>query len=101
LGAATVRVEDGDDSLVQLRRLLELAEGYRAAETAEDARRLGLPNEALWYLEIIDAANAGDVEEGRRRLATLEAVHPHYRDAWRTFAARPDAPPALRDIVGE
>ncbi len=47
----------------------------------------------------MDAAQAGDVDEGRRLLAALEQVHPHYRDAFKTFALRPDAPPALADIV--
>lgn len=94
-----LRVEEGDGSLSELRRLVERAEAYRAAESAADGRRLGLPNEAVWYLEVMDAAQAGDVDEGRRLLAALEQVHPHYRDAFKTFALRPDAPPALADIV--
>jgi hypothetical protein len=31
----------------------------------------------------------------------FETLHPHWRDLVCSVAARPDASPALRDIVGE
>src|SRR5581483_1843168 len=100
-----LRVEEGDGSLVELRRLLDRAEGYRAAfrsqPAAPVARERGLPEITVRWLELMDAAEAGDVDEGRRILADLEAVHPHYRDNARTASLRPDTPPALRAIVGE
>jgi uncharacterized Ntn-hydrolase superfamily protein len=84
-----LRVAEGDDSLVELRRLIDRVEGDRT----------GLSEAQLLWLELADAANAGDVSEGRRLLARLETVHPHYRDFARTVLQLPDPPPAMRDIV--
>ena len=95
-----LRVEEGDDSLVQLRRLLEHAEAYRGAGAAA-VRDRGLPEHELVWRTMLDAAEAGDLDAARAALAELEALHPHWRDFARTAAARPDAPPALRDIVAE
>ena len=86
-----LRVAEGDDSLLELRRLLNRVEGDRS----------GLSDAHLLWLELSDAADAGDVSEGRRLLAQLEAIHPHYRDFAQTVVLLPDPPPALRDIVGE
>ena len=65
-----LRVEDGDDSLVQLRRLLGLAEGYRRANRARPAApgaaKDGLPEGYVLFLAMLDAAAQGDVAEGRR-----------------------------------
>jgi len=100
-----LRVEEGDGSLVELRRLLDRAEGYRAAFGAQPAapvgRERGLPEMTVRWLELMDAAHAGNIEEGRRILAALEAVHPHYRDNARAASQRPDTPAALREIVGD
>ncbi|HEX3806408.1 MAG TPA: DUF1028 domain-containing protein [Gaiellaceae bacterium] len=85
-----LRVEEGDGSLVELRRLVERTEGDRR----------GLAESHILWLELLDAAAAGGVDEGKRILAELELVHPHYRDFARTASLRPDAPPALVDIVG-
>jgi uncharacterized Ntn-hydrolase superfamily protein len=93
-----LRVEEGDDSLVVLRRLLEHAEAYRGAGAAA-VRDRGLPeHETLWRV-LLDAADAGDAEAGRAALAELESLHPHWRELARSVAARPDAPPGLRDMV--
>ncbi len=98
-----LRVEDGDDSLVQLRRLLERAEGYRAANRARPAgpvaRERGLPEQFALQLEVMDAAGRGDLDEARRLAAELERIHPNWRGALRSVAAHPESPPALRDIV--
>jgi uncharacterized Ntn-hydrolase superfamily protein len=95
-----LRVEDGDDSLVQLRRLVDHAEAWRGADDAEAARRLGLPDREVLMLAVFDAAKAGDVETGRARLAELEELHPRWRDTARTIARLPDMPD-LGDILGE
>jgi uncharacterized Ntn-hydrolase superfamily protein len=100
-----LRVEDGDDSLVELRRVLERAEAYHdiyeAHPRAPVARERGLSDtEVLWF-ELLDAASDGDIDHGRRLLTRLEAVHPHYRDTARTMALHPFMPSALTDIVGD
>lgn len=98
-----LRVEEGDGSLVELRRLIERAEAYGDAydshPSAPVGRERGLPEIEVRWLELIDAAGDGDVEKGRQILTELEAVHPHYRDTARTISLLPDMPPALRDIV--
>ncbi len=86
-----LRVAEGDDSLFELRRLLNRVDGDRTS----------LSDAHLLWLELSDAADAGDVSEGRRLLAQLETIHPHYRDFAQTVLLLPDPPPALRDIVGE
>jgi hypothetical protein len=91
-----LRVEEGDDSLVELRRLLERAEAYRRAGPSP-----GLPEDEIRWRTMLDAADAGDLTAGRTALAELEAQHPHWRDLVRSVATHPEAPPRLRDIVGE
>jgi uncharacterized Ntn-hydrolase superfamily protein len=95
-----LRVEEGDDSLGVLRRLLEHAEAYRTAGAAA-AREHGLPDEEVRWRTMLDAAEAGDVAAARAALSELEALHPHWRDFARLVATRPGAPPALGDILGE
>jgi len=99
-----LRVEEGDGSLVELRRLLQRAEAYRAANRAEPAAPVGaaggLPPAHVTFLALMDAAGAGEVEEGRRLLAELEAIHPRYRDFARSLAGHPESPP-LADILNE
>ena len=100
-----LRVEEGGDSLVELRRLLERAEGYRAANRAEPGTGAtvgtehGLPARHVKLLALMDAAASGDVDRGRTILAELEADDPRWRDSVRAFALLPDAPP-LREILG-
>lgn len=99
-----LRVEEGDDSLVELRRLLGRAEGYRAAHRARPSAPVGaergLPATYVRWLALLDAAGTGDVEGGRRILAELEAVHPRWRDMARAMTLHPEAPP-LGEILGE
>jgi uncharacterized Ntn-hydrolase superfamily protein len=98
-----LRVEEGDESLAELRRLLGLAEGYRAANRARPAgpvaREHGLPEQFVLQMELMDAGGRGDLAEARRLAAELERIHPNWRGALRAMAAHPEAPPALRDIV--
>jgi uncharacterized Ntn-hydrolase superfamily protein len=100
-----LRVEEGDESLVELRRLLERAEGYRAANRAKPgasvARERGLPNAYVVQAELFDAAAAGDIAEGKRLAAELEEIHPRWRAALHQIVDHPESPPALRDIVGD
>lgn len=94
-----LRVEEGDDSLVVLRRLLDHVEAYRT-EGADVARAHGLPDVEVRWRTMLDAAGRGDTAAARAALTELEALHPHWRDFARLVATRPGAPPALRDIVG-
>src|SRR3954468_14350084 len=97
-----LRVEDGDDSLVQLRRLLGLAEGYRRANRARPAApgaaKDGLPEAYVLFLRILDAAGSGDQAEARRLLDELVAAQPMWREAFERFARHPEMPP-LGDVV--
>lgn len=99
-----LRVEEGDDSLVELRRLLARAEGYRRANRARPAAPVaaehGLPDRYVEFLAVLDAAGAGDVAAARRRLEALAATQPRWRDAFAAFARHPEMPP-LDEVVAE
>jgi uncharacterized Ntn-hydrolase superfamily protein len=99
-----LRVEEGDDSLVVLRRLVGRAEAYREANRARPAAPVaaarGLPGAYVKWLSVLDAAGAGDVAEGRRLLAELEAEQPEWREGFRSLAHHPEMPP-LQEILGE
>jgi uncharacterized Ntn-hydrolase superfamily protein len=100
-----LRVEEGDGSLVELRRLVTRAEAYRAANRAESdsagvARAGGLPDAHVRWLAFLDAATAGDVEEARRLLHELEQEQPRYRGFVTTMARHPEFP-ALDEILAE
>ena len=70
-----VRVDDHEDPLGELRRLLDLHEGYTALgevdDSAEVARRTGMPELDVHFAELFDAARAGDLERGRPLVAEL------------------------------
>ena len=97
-----LRVEDGDDSLVQLRRLLALAEGYRRANRAQPAApgaaEDGLPESYVLFLRVLDAAGSGDQTEARARLDELAGTQPMWREAFKRFARHPELP-QLGDVV--
>jgi uncharacterized Ntn-hydrolase superfamily protein len=97
-----LRVEDGDDSLVELRRLLNLAEGYRRANRARPASpgaaKDGLPDTYVLFLSVLDAAGSGDQNLARQRLDELVAQQPMWREAFKRFARHPETPP-LGEIV--
>jgi uncharacterized Ntn-hydrolase superfamily protein len=100
-----LRVEEGDGSLVELRRLVARAEAYRAANRAKEGRAElgragGLPSTYIVWLAFLDAAGDGDLAEARRRLGELEQVHTGWRDLVRTVARDPDWP-ALDEILSE
>ena len=100
-----LRVEEGDGSLVELRRLVARAEAYRAANRAEEGRAEigragGLPAAHIRWLEFLDAASSGDIDEARRLLGEAEKVQPRWRDVARALAHDPELP-ALDEILGE
>jgi uncharacterized Ntn-hydrolase superfamily protein len=100
-----LRVEEGDGSLVELRRLVNRAEAYRAANRAKRdragvARAGGLPDDHVRWLEFLDTASAGDVEEARRLLHELEREKPQLRGLVRSLAQHPEMPP-LDEILAE
>ncbi|HST17783.1 MAG TPA: DUF1028 domain-containing protein, partial [Gaiellaceae bacterium] len=90
-----LRVEDGDGSLVELRRLLERALGYRKANRAEGdragvARAHGLPGTYVELGAIVDAAETGDVDAARALLAELERKDARWGDTVRSMSLLPD-----------
>ena len=100
-----LRVEEGDASLVELRRLLERALGYRAAnrasgDRAEIARRHGLPAMAVEQGALLDAVDAGNRDEAARILHKLEAEEPRWRDYFHTLAKLPELE-AFAAFLGE
>jgi uncharacterized Ntn-hydrolase superfamily protein len=90
-----LRVEEGDGSLAELRRLLGRALGYRAAnrapgERVEVGERYGLPAGHVRLLAIEDAVERGDVAGARDLLAELERKEPRWRDYFRTVSMHPE-----------
>lgn len=77
-----LRVDDHEDPLGELRRLLDLHDGYEAmdepGERAEAARRLGMDELDVRFSEILDAAHADDVPRARELLAPLLAEEPRW-----------------------
>lgn len=85
-----VRVDDHEDPLGELRRLLDLHEGYTALgevdNSAEVARRTGLPDLDVHFAELFDAARAGDLERGRSLIAELLRQDERWRAYLRALA---------------
>jgi hypothetical protein len=78
-----LRVEDSDDPLPELRRLLDAAEAHRAVNRAaggraELARAGGLREIDVRWAEIMDAVGDGDIARGRELLAPLLAEEPRW-----------------------
>jgi uncharacterized Ntn-hydrolase superfamily protein len=98
-----LRVDDHPEPLRELRRLLDLEEGYRALtrsdERAAAARAGGLPELDVRWAEIVDAGHAGDLARARELLSPLLAQEPRWADFVRALASRglvPDADELLR-----
>jgi len=87
-----VRVDDHPRPLEELRRLLDLEDGYRAAFASEQraaaASAAGLSEQDVRWAEILDAAHADDVAAARALLAPLLAEEPRWADYARSIAAR-------------
>lgn len=73
--ACDLRVDDHEDPLGELGRLLDLHEGYTALGEVDDsasiARRTGLAELDVHFAELFDAARAGELERGRALVAEL------------------------------
>jgi uncharacterized Ntn-hydrolase superfamily protein len=90
-----LRVEEGDDSLAELRRLLTRALGYREANRAvagrEDiGRRNALPEDHVRRLALHDAVERGNLAQAKTILAELEQEEPRWRDFYRTLSLLPE-----------
>jgi uncharacterized Ntn-hydrolase superfamily protein len=87
-----LRVEDHPEPLTELRRLLGLAEGYRAMTRVEDraaaARTAGLAGIDVRFAELVDATHADDLPRARELLAPLVAEEPRWADYVRVLGAR-------------
>lgn len=87
-----LRVDDHPEPLQELRRLLDLDEGYVAMRQvdrrAEAARAAGLAELDVRLAEISDAAHADDVEHARELLAPLLADEPRWAHYVRTLGGR-------------
>jgi uncharacterized Ntn-hydrolase superfamily protein len=87
-----VRVDDHPEPLAELRRLLELDEGYNAMfeseQRAEAARAAGMDELDVRFAELLDAAHAGEIERARELLAPLLAEEPRWADYVRTLGER-------------
>jgi uncharacterized Ntn-hydrolase superfamily protein len=77
-----LRVDDHEDPLGELRRLLDLHDGYEAMDgpdrRAEAARRLGMAELDVRFSEILDSAHADDISRARELLAPLLAEEPRW-----------------------
>jgi uncharacterized Ntn-hydrolase superfamily protein len=93
-----LRVED--QSVPELRRLLDLALAYRAGNRNEPVPEGALPPAYTRFLALFNAAKDGHVEAGRHALAALEADNPRWRDFARSFAHHPEGA-GMRDILGD
>jgi uncharacterized Ntn-hydrolase superfamily protein len=98
-----LRVDDHPEPLRELRRLLDLEEGYRALMRSDDravaARAGGLSELDVRWAQIVDAGQAGDVARARELLSPLVANEPRWADFVQALARRgllPDADELLR-----
>jgi uncharacterized Ntn-hydrolase superfamily protein len=87
-----LRVDDHPEPLVELRRLLNLEEAYRAQTRSDEraaAARAGKLSELdVRWAEILDAAHANDVATARALLAPLLAEEPRWSAYADALAAR-------------
>lgn len=93
-----LRVDDHPQPLDELRRLLELEDGYNAMfdgqERAEAARAANMAELDVRFAEILDAAHAGDLARARELLAPLLAEEPRWADYVRVLGGRGHLPHA-------
>jgi uncharacterized Ntn-hydrolase superfamily protein len=90
-----LRVEEGEDSLVELRRLLERALAYRetnraTANRAQIAADRGLPERHVRLLAVRDALEEGRVDDAASILSELERENPRWLDYFRTVSKLPE-----------
>lgn len=91
-----LRVEEGDGSLVELRRLLERALGYRAANRASEGGRAaigverGLPDAHVRLLRLEDAVDEGRYDDAEAIVGELERANPRWLDYLDSLARHPE-----------
>jgi uncharacterized Ntn-hydrolase superfamily protein len=87
-----LRVDDHSEPLKELRRLLDLSDGYELMDepevTAGVARRLGMDELDVRFTGIIEAARADDVERAKELLAPLLEEEPRWAIYVRVLGAR-------------
>jgi uncharacterized Ntn-hydrolase superfamily protein len=88
-----LRVDDNPEPLKELRRLLDLHDGYAAiyegeALRGEAARSFGMAELDVGLADLIDAAKADDVERARELLAPLLAEEPRWAILVRVLGLR-------------
>ncbi len=83
---SNLRVDDHEDPVGELRRLLDIEEDYRA-ERGDHLREKDRIMIAAW-----EAAKAGDPRRARELAQPLFDVHPNWRDAVRAWGERGDFP---------
>lgn len=92
-----LRVDDHPEPLAELRRLLDLEDGYRALDQdnrAEAARALHMADLDLRFAELLDAAHDGDIQRGREVLRPLLAEEPRWADYMRALRDAGELPHA-------
>jgi len=100
-----LRVEDGDQSLAELRKLLERALAYRVTNRATEGRaelgtRLGLPERHVRLLALEDAVSEERYADAEALLAGLVAEDPRWLDTLVSMSALPDEE-ALARFLGQ
>jgi uncharacterized Ntn-hydrolase superfamily protein len=87
-----LRVDDHPEPLEELRRLLDLQEGYAAMREADEraaaARAAGMAELDVRLAEIVDAAHADEVDRARELLAPLLAEEPRWEHYVRALGGR-------------
>ena len=93
-----LRVDDHPEPLQELRRLLDLEDGYRAMDAqggrADAARAANMAELDVRFAELLDAAHAGDVARARELLAPLLAEEPRWADYMRALSEAGELPHA-------
>ena len=99
-----IRVDDHDDPLRELRRLLELREAYRAMRVPGDhvalAEGAGMRDLDLTWARIEAALAAGDVELARETFRPLLAAEPRWENYIRSLVDR-DLFPLGEEMLAE
>ncbi len=97
-----LRVDDHEDPLGELRRLVTLAEGYRrlnrirgeiSAEEAERALTAGVTEDLLEWFALTAAWRGGDLELARGLLAPLVERDRRWESAWQILVDTPPPDP--------
>ena len=92
-----LRIDDHPEPLAELRRLLDLEDGYRALDQdnrAEAARAFDMADLDVRFAELLDAAHDGDIQRGREVLRPLLAEEPRWADYMRALRDAGELPHA-------